>query len=46
MYAIFEHLGNFYQAFRVMQDSGIWLYNVEQYAEYYFARLINNARQK
>lgn len=32
-------LGHFYQAFRVLQDSGIWTYDVESLAMYVFARL-------
>jgi len=39
MYEAFHHLGRFYQAYRVLQDSGIWLYDVEAYAKYIFARL-------
>lgn len=33
------HLGRLYQAGRVVQDSGLWLYDVEAYARYTFARL-------
>lgn len=40
MYEAFHHLGSFYQAYRVMQDSGIWLVNVEQIAEYFFSKMI------
>jgi hypothetical protein len=32
-------LGHFYNAYRVLQDAGIWTYNVEDIARYVFARL-------
>lgn len=44
MYEAFHHLGSFYQAFRVMQDSGLWLINPEQIADYWFSKMIVNKR--
>jgi hypothetical protein len=34
-----QHLGHIYQGYRVLQDSGIWIYDVESMAKYVFARL-------
>lgn len=42
MAELFEHLGRLYQAYRVMQDSGIWLYDVEGMAHYMFSRMVEN----
>lgn len=43
MIEVFEQLGRFYQAYRVLQDSGIWLYDVEGIAHYFFSRLVTAA---
>jgi hypothetical protein len=39
------HLGRFYAAYRVMQDSGIWMYDVEGMAHYMFSRMVNDAKR-
>lgn len=41
LFEVFHQLGHFYQAYRVMQDSGIWMTDMEALAHYWFSRIID-----